>query len=543
MRIGIDFDNTIVCYDDVFHRLAFERGLIGKNVQASKQAVRDSLRKKGKERDWIELQGEVYGARMHEAVPFDGAFDFLNRCKTEFGGYFIVSHKTERPVAGQPYNLHSEARSWLTSHGMSATVEAGVYFEEKRSAKLDRIKKIGCTQFIDDLPEFLTEPTFPSGVERLLFDPNDNGPEDPRFNRANSWQQCASYIFDFRKSTPLSEANDTQTIAEFLLKKAGLNTTFEITRLTGGVNNRVYKVQTPDAAYALKIYFSHPKDPRDRLGVEATFTNYARSLGLASLQNLITFNRNLNAALFDFAEGRPFCVDDITQNAIEQAAQFVISLNQNKTTARNLKVASEASFSIHGHIDTVGKRVSLLQENVADPAVRAFVYDEILPAWEQAKTPAIAAARDRYFEELPYEDRCISPSDFGFHNAILGSGETVRFVDFEYAGWDDPAHLVCDFFCQVAIPVPYKYRPFMISQLSSLVKSPDWFKERIEILTPIYHIKWCCILLNDFMKIESHRREFAGLSFDNDRLTQQLERSRHLLESVTCSSAVARPAE
>ena len=111
---------------------------------------------------------------------------------------------------------------------MSATVEAGVYFEEKRSAKLDRIKQIGCTQFIDDLPEFLTEPTFPSGVERLLFDPNDNGPEDPRFHRANSWQQCASYIFDFRKSTPLSEANDTQKIAEFLLKKAGLNTTFEL---------------------------------------------------------------------------------------------------------------------------------------------------------------------------------------------------------------------------------------------------------------------------------------------------------------------------
>ena len=28
MRIGIDFDNTIACYDGVFHQAALERGLI-----------------------------------------------------------------------------------------------------------------------------------------------------------------------------------------------------------------------------------------------------------------------------------------------------------------------------------------------------------------------------------------------------------------------------------------------------------------------------------------------------------------------------------
>ena len=28
MRIGVDFDNTLVCYDGVFHRAALERGLI-----------------------------------------------------------------------------------------------------------------------------------------------------------------------------------------------------------------------------------------------------------------------------------------------------------------------------------------------------------------------------------------------------------------------------------------------------------------------------------------------------------------------------------
>ena len=42
--IGIDFDNTIVCYDDVFARVAVELGLVPPKVATSKTAIRDHLR-------------------------------------------------------------------------------------------------------------------------------------------------------------------------------------------------------------------------------------------------------------------------------------------------------------------------------------------------------------------------------------------------------------------------------------------------------------------------------------------------------------------
>ena len=32
-------------------------------------------------------------------------------------------------------------------------------------------------------------------------------------------------------------------------------------------------------------------------------------------------------------------------------------------------------------------------------------------------------------------ERCISPSDFGFHNALVDERGIVRFLDFEYSGW------------------------------------------------------------------------------------------------------------
>ena len=49
MIVGVDFDNTIVAYDALFHRVASERGLIPATVAATKIAVRDALRASGQE--------------------------------------------------------------------------------------------------------------------------------------------------------------------------------------------------------------------------------------------------------------------------------------------------------------------------------------------------------------------------------------------------------------------------------------------------------------------------------------------------------------
>ena len=39
----------------------------------------------------------------------------------------------------------------------------------------------------------------------------------------------------------------------------------------------------------------------------------------------------------------------------------------------------------------------------------------------------------------------LSPSDFGFHNAILKESGDLVFLDFEYFGRDDPVKLMADF--------------------------------------------------------------------------------------------------
>lgn len=200
MRIGVDFDNTIVSYDGVFHRIAVENGLIPPETESSKDSVRNYLRSIDREDDWTELQGHVYGARMDAASPYPGVKEFFRRAVAEGVPVSIVSHKTRHPFLGEKHDLHRSARGWLEAQGFfdPAVIgldEANVFFELTKEAKMARIGALERTVFIDDLPEFLGEAAFPQGVERLLFDPKGENAHVTHFTRIGSWSQMMDRCF------------------------------------------------------------------------------------------------------------------------------------------------------------------------------------------------------------------------------------------------------------------------------------------------------------------------------------------------------------
>ena len=46
MRIGIDFDNTIACYDNSFYEVALKRKWIEFSTKPNKQSVKQSMHNK-----------------------------------------------------------------------------------------------------------------------------------------------------------------------------------------------------------------------------------------------------------------------------------------------------------------------------------------------------------------------------------------------------------------------------------------------------------------------------------------------------------------
>jgi hypothetical protein len=193
--IGVDFDNTIVSYDALFHKIARERAWITEDVPVNKSDVRNFLRRIGREDDWTEMQGLVYGGRMAEAAIFPGLKDFFKACKESGHVVNIISHKTRHPFRGELYDLHAAAMAWLDQEGFFsetpfAVGRDNVFLELTREAKLSRIGSQACDFFIDDLPEFLAEPGFPSTAAKVLFDPNDLYSAETHFQRIQNWNEA-----------------------------------------------------------------------------------------------------------------------------------------------------------------------------------------------------------------------------------------------------------------------------------------------------------------------------------------------------------------
>lgn len=176
MRIGLDFDNTIVCYDQAIALLAEELFELPTDLPRTKLALRDFLRTTRLETEWTAFQGELYGPGMRYAQPFEGAIRTMQELVSAGHELVIISHRSRLPYAGPPHDLHAAARRWVAERLQTCGLFGGgeftssVNFLESRHDKLALIADLNCKAFLDDLPEVLTDSGFPSSAVGILFD-------------------------------------------------------------------------------------------------------------------------------------------------------------------------------------------------------------------------------------------------------------------------------------------------------------------------------------------------------------------------------------
>jgi hypothetical protein len=200
LRIGIDFDNTIITYDDVFRGAAKQHRLIDRDFSGSKQAVRDAIRLlPDGELAWQRLQGQVYGKGIGGATMVAGVETFLRRCRAEGCAVVVVSHKTEHGhFDPERVNLRQAALDWMAGQGLLSSDHgiglADVFFESTRAEKLKRIAALSLTHFVDDLEEVLTDPDFPPDVERILFGDGAQ-PASPSYISCATWRDIERQVF------------------------------------------------------------------------------------------------------------------------------------------------------------------------------------------------------------------------------------------------------------------------------------------------------------------------------------------------------------
>jgi hypothetical protein len=296
----------------------------------------------------------------------------------------------------------------------------------------------------------------------------------------------------------------------------------------GGRNSKVTHLSNRDGQWILKEYYPQGAQGGDRLGTEFAFLQYLQEAGVARVARPLGMDRVSHRALYTCLPGeRPA---RITADYVTQAAHFIGAINRKRTTPQALALAGAADACVnwHDHLALARTRLAQLTETQPQSAVaeqaHALVVERFMPQWlALEKTLSENVLADRAITQI------LSPSDFGFHNTLVDQGR-LSFVDFEYAGWDDPTKLACDFICQPEMPITATQGIQFIEQLVTVLPHLDAICKRVELLLPVHRLKWCCILLNEFRPEHHRRRLHAGIASDG-LLSTQLDKARRYFDS------------
>ena len=198
--------------------------------------------------------------------------------------------------------------------------------------------------------------------------------------------------------------------------------------LRGGRNSRVFGLTLDHGnRAAVKQYFRHPGDPRDRMGTEAAALRLMHGAGLACVPGLLGQDPEQGLTCLEFIDGTPS--GPARPSDMDQAADLLLRLKdlaksaQPGSAAMGLGPASEAFFSADDVVQNLRQRLARLEAAPQDaPLARElqdFLRGSLAPALERSVDRCASQLAPRTMQTvLPQDERTLSPSDFGLHNAL-----------------------------------------------------------------------------------------------------------------------------
>lgn len=326
--------------------------------------------------------------------------------------------------------------------------------------------------------------------------------------------------------------DDYETLA--FLARSQIYPPFETYHLLNGRNSEVIKIRKSTKNWVLKKYPQISDDPRDRLSAEFKFLTFLKSINISNVPTPIDLNQALGLALYTYLPGEG--VVSIEENYIDQCVEFISNINKQKSNplAKDIPLAAGAHLNYFDCLKEVNSRLIKLQKIYKEFPDFILFIEELIKEWHKIES---------YFKDIPLSENCIfnngensayiilSPSDFGFHNILLSDGK-LYFLDFEYAGWDNPIKLICDFICQPDFKLDEKFIKIFLQKIINALGLPKDLEINIIKFLPVYRVKWACIILASFSKDFYTKLEKDNLKF-NDLNMQQFEKAKkYFLEYI-----------
>ena len=332
-------------------------------------------------------------------------------------------------------------------------------------------------------------------------------------------------------------------IEAIISRLLGCNVT-SIERIGGGRNSKAYRIICGNSnKYLVKLYFHNILDNRDRLEVEFSSLQFLWENGMRCIPRPIAADKDRRCAVYEYIEGNKIPSQEVTNFDIEFAVQFLARLKDLKSRKEStfLPPASEACFSVRAIVSNIELRLNRLStirnDEIQHGALHEFLTNDFMPSFHEITRwckSSLSESRISFVSELPYEERTLSPSDFGFHNALRRSDGHIVFHDFEYFGWDDPAKMVSDFLLHPAMDLSKILKRKFVTDILRGFEEYRHIAQRIKSMYPLFGLKWCLIFLNEFLPEHFLRRQFAGISkFKKNTLQmEQLSKAKQMLYRI-----------
>jgi len=265
--------------------------------------------------------------------------------------------------------------------------------------------------------------------------------------------------------------------------------------------------------------------------------------GLRPVPQPIAADYQFHHAVYEYIDGIKIERADVNEGDIHDAVRFLSELKDfsRETDASQFSNASEACFTIkalEGNIQTrIDRLIKVDRQADIHMKLQKFIKNDLNPFFHEAVKWSVEQLNDMglaYDQEIEKTQLTLSPSDFGFHNALRKNDGSIVFLDFEYFGWDDPAKMICDFILHPAMGINTSLKKQFVDEIFKEFDDYDHLRSRTKVVYPLYGIKWCLIFLNEFIPADLLRRDFASTSTINrdEVLKRQLEKSKRLLSQI-----------
>lgn len=458
MLIGIDLDNTIINYENVF------KSLLEKKDKNKKNNYKDILKKKLQSislKKWTKTQGEIYGKHINRAKLSNHFLKFLKFINNYDNiKIVIVSHKTKHPIVGKKYNLHKSAINFLNKKikFFKFKINKNIFFEKTLDKKLNRIRILDCDLFIDDLGKVLNHKNFPEFTEKVYFGENNQ-------NQKKNWTD----------------------IIKFIKKKCKNNGKYKNNNNGIFIINNQKKILVKK--FRTKNYFLK----------ELNFYSFLKKSNIQNVPKILNISKKRRVIKFDFVKKN---ISMKNKELISKNIKFIKDINSFKNYKIKFKYAKDFTNNGQSYFKELKSRLQSAKSKIK--IINTKKNNLIIRYLEKEIYYLNKIKYFNKFEKLKKKEIIISPCDFHRRNMILNN-KRVYYIDFEYSGFDDLAKLFSVYFLQPELNIKLYFFNHFEKKIEKSFPKYSNIIHRIKYLFPIIYLRWCLILIN---KINNKRPSF-----------------------------------